>query len=113
MIVAVFLVDQYAGHLLDNGAHFLLMGVVVIASAWFAGTGAALGTTIVAAVLGAVRVSTWDETGFTHLALFIVNAYIDRWLLKARNTKGSDENIVVTKPDLRRALLQMLKKLEH
>ena len=76
MIVAVFLVDQYAGHLLDNGAHFLLMGVVVIASAWFAGTGAALGTTIVAAVLGAVRVSTRDETGFTHLALFIVNALL-------------------------------------
>lgn len=76
LIVAVFLLDQFAGNLLDNGAHFLVMGVVVIASAWFAGTGAALGTTIVAAVLGAFRVSTRDEAGFIHLALFIVNALL-------------------------------------
>jgi signal transduction histidine kinase/CheY-like chemotaxis protein len=76
IILVVFLLDQYAGRPLDAGSHFLLMGIAVIIAAWFAGTGAALGAMVVAAALGAYRMATRDEAGFTQLALFIVHALL-------------------------------------
>jgi signal transduction histidine kinase len=75
-IAIVVLLDRLAGSVFDDGSHFLLMDLLVVATAWFAGTGAALGTTIVAAVLGALRVSGGASDSYVHLALFIVNALL-------------------------------------
>lgn len=75
-IATVTVLDRFAGTALDNGSLFLLMHLLVVATAWFAGTGAALATTVVAAALGALRAAGDAGDTYTHLALFIVNALV-------------------------------------
>ena len=73
-VSAVFVVDFFFDNLIDDGSHFLLLGIAVMATAWFAGTGPALAATIVGATLGA-----WDapvgggdpRATQTHLAVFV------------------------------------------
>jgi signal transduction histidine kinase/CheY-like chemotaxis protein len=76
LLVAVFLLDRFAGARLDNGSHFILLGTAIMAVAWFAGSGAALCATVVAAALGARRVESFDGTSQIHLALFLLNALL-------------------------------------
>ena len=78
-VLVVFLVDRLAEPLIDDGSKFLLLGTVVMASAWLAGTGAALGVTVAGAVLGATDGSLDSGSGAAvpmHLALFVVQGLV-------------------------------------
>jgi signal transduction histidine kinase/CheY-like chemotaxis protein len=75
LIVAIFLLDRLAGATLDNGSHFILLGTAIMAVAWLAGSVAALGATLLAAILGSFRVAAEDESQL-HLALFLLNALL-------------------------------------
>jgi len=75
----VFVVDAFWRAPLDTASQFLLLGIAVLASAWFAGTGPALAATVLGAVLGAFDVgdtSRTDATVATHLALFVVQGLL-------------------------------------
>jgi signal transduction histidine kinase/CheY-like chemotaxis protein len=91
-IAVVILLDRFAAGALDDGSHFLLLGLLVVGTAWFSGTGAALGTTIVGAALGAFRVSGGNSDTYVHLALFIVNALlITAMVAELRRTRRQAE----------------------
>ena len=75
LIAGVVVLDRISGARLDNGSHFLLLGTLIMAVAWFAGTGAALGATVVAAALGSLRVTS-SGTSQIHLALFLLQALL-------------------------------------
>jgi signal transduction histidine kinase/CheY-like chemotaxis protein len=75
-IAIVVLLDRFTTNTLEDGGHFLLLDLLVVATAWFGGTHVALSTTIAAAALGAVRVSGGDTDTYLHLALFIANALL-------------------------------------
>jgi signal transduction histidine kinase len=77
LVALVFLLDQSATSLIDDGSHLILLGSAVGATAWFAGTGPALLATVLGAVLGALH----DENTVTgavplHLALFLVHSLL-------------------------------------
>src|SRR6476661_3390741 len=75
----VFVVDAFWRTPLDTASQFLLLGIAVLASAWFAGTGPALAATVLGAVLGAFDVgdtSRTDATVATHLALFVMQGLL-------------------------------------
>ena len=61
LVAIVFLIDQSAGELIDEGSQFLLLGTAVGATAWFAGTGPALLATVLGAILGATSGSDRDD----------------------------------------------------
>jgi signal transduction histidine kinase/CheY-like chemotaxis protein len=76
-VAVVFIIDRWSGWPLDEPAKFLLLGIAVMASAWFAGTGPALAATVLGAVLGAEEVASVgrvDVATATHLALFVAQA---------------------------------------
>ena len=52
-VSTVFGVNALAGAPVDDAGKFLLLGIAVLASAWFAGTGPALSATVLGALLGA------------------------------------------------------------
>jgi signal transduction histidine kinase/CheY-like chemotaxis protein len=71
-VVLVFIAYNASGHVIDDGALFLLLSTVVLGSAWFAGTGSALAVTVLGAVLGSLVAGTARSPAVeTHLALFI------------------------------------------
>jgi signal transduction histidine kinase len=71
-VVIVFLAQRAAGTVIDEGGLFLLLSIVVLGSAWFAGTGSALSVTLLGAVLGSLVAETAGVPAVeTHLALFI------------------------------------------
>lgn len=71
-VVIVFLAHRAAGTLIDEGGLFLLLSIVVLGSAWFAGTGSALSVTVLGAVLGSlVAGQNSVPAEETHLALFV------------------------------------------
>ena len=71
-VVIVFLAHRAAGTLIDEGGLFLLLSIVVLGSAWFAGTGSALSVTVLGAILGSLVAGTDAAAAEeTHLALFI------------------------------------------
>ena len=77
LVAIVFLIDQSAGELIDEGSQFLLLGTAVGATAWFAGTGPALLATVLGAILGATSGSDRDTGAVAlHLALFLVHGLI-------------------------------------
>ena len=76
LIFAVFLLDRTAGATLDNGSHFILLGTAIIGVAWLAGSVAALGATMVAAVLASFRVQAPGGASQIHLALFLLHAVL-------------------------------------
>jgi signal transduction histidine kinase/CheY-like chemotaxis protein len=76
-VLIVFLIDRGLDYLIDDGALFLLLGMAVMASAWFAGTGPALAATVAGALLGAADQSGADSSaGYTRLALFVVQGLV-------------------------------------
>ncbi len=71
-VVIVFLAHRAAGTVIDEGGLFLLLSVVVLGSAWFAGTGSALSVTVLGAVLGSLGAGNAGSPAVhTHLALFV------------------------------------------
>ena len=71
-LAVVWLIDRAAGTVMDVGSHFLLLGMAVMATAWLAGSGPALATTVVGAILGATGTdSTTPADDAMHLAIFV------------------------------------------
>jgi signal transduction histidine kinase len=71
-VVIVFLAHRAADTIIDEGGLFLLLSIVVLGSAWFAGTGCALSVTVLGAVLGSLVAGQRGEPAVeTHLALFV------------------------------------------
>lgn len=78
-VAIVFLIAHLSGWPVDEPSKFLLLGLAVMASAWFAGTGPALAATVLGAVLGAVetrRQSLTDGDVATHLAVFVIQGLL-------------------------------------
>ena len=74
-VAVVFAIDHLSGWPVDEPAKFILLGIAVMASAWFAGTGPALAATVLGALLGAAEVgslSALDGDIATHLAMFVI-----------------------------------------
>ena len=75
----VFGVNALAGAPVDDAGKFLLLGIAVLASAWFAGTGPALSATVLGALLGAFEQGgppRSDAVVSIHLALFIIQGLL-------------------------------------
>ena len=75
----VYFLDFTFGRLIDDGSQFLLLGLAVMAAAWFAGTGPALAATVLGAVIGALTSPgspVDDRATQTHLALFVVQGLL-------------------------------------
>jgi signal transduction histidine kinase len=70
-VVIVFVAHRAAGTVIDEGGLFLLLGIAVLGSAWFAGTGSALSVTVFGAVLGSLVANAGSPAAQTHLALFV------------------------------------------
>jgi signal transduction histidine kinase len=78
-VALVYAADYAAGSLIDDGSLFLLLGMAVMASAFLAGTGAALAATVAGAVVGVWHPA--DAAGDprateTHLALFVLQGLL-------------------------------------
>src|SRR5687768_8647796 len=72
MVVIVFLAYRSSGHIIDEGGLFLLLGIAVLGSAWFAGSRSALSVTVLGAVLGSFFTEGESSRAVgTHLALFV------------------------------------------
>jgi signal transduction histidine kinase len=78
-VSTVFGVTALAGSPIDDAGKFLLLGIAVLASAWFAGTGPALSATVLGAVLGAFEQGGQPRSEAVvslHLALFIIQGLL-------------------------------------
>jgi signal transduction histidine kinase len=78
-VLTVFVVDAISGAPVDDAGKFLLLGIAVLASAWFAGTGPALAATVLGAVLGTYEHGVQQRTEAfisLHLALFVVQGLL-------------------------------------
>jgi signal transduction histidine kinase len=76
---AVFVIDRAGGALVDDGSHFLLLGIAVMTTAWFAGTGPALTATVLGAIIGAADsggLSAGPAGPELRLAIFIVQGLL-------------------------------------
>ena len=72
LVVIVFLAYRKSGTVIDDGGLFLLLSIVVLGSAWFAGIVSALAVTVLGAVLGSVASGHATTPAVqTHLALFV------------------------------------------
>jgi len=72
VVVIVFLAYRSSGHLIDEGGLFLLLGIAVLGSAWFAGSRSALAVTVLGAVLGSLYTEEESSRAVeAHLALFV------------------------------------------
>jgi signal transduction histidine kinase/CheY-like chemotaxis protein len=75
--VIIFFAARSPSTVVDEGGFFLLMSILVLGSAWFAGTGAALAVTVLGAIFGAVTAgSTLTAAVHTHLALFVLQGLL-------------------------------------
>ena len=74
----VFLLDALFSSAIDDGSLFLLLGMAVMATAWFVGTGPALSATVLGAVLGYWAAPPAVDFRATpmHLALFVVQGLV-------------------------------------
>ena len=78
-VLTVFVLDAISGAPVDDAGKFLLLGIAVLASAWFAGTGPALAATVLGAVLGTYADNVQPRTEAfisIHLALFVVQGLL-------------------------------------
>jgi signal transduction histidine kinase len=72
--VIVFFLARSPSSVLDDGGLFLLLSILVLGSAWFAGTGAALTVTVLGAIFGWVSAAAaLTPAVSTHLALFVLH----------------------------------------
>jgi len=79
LVSLVFLLDAASGEMIDDGSLFLLLVTVVMATAWFAGTGPALAATVTGALVGASaapEAAADPRAAQTHLALFVVHGLL-------------------------------------
>ena len=76
LVGAVLLLDQSAAAMIDDGSQLVLLGIAVMATAWFAGSGPALAATVLASVLGARNARGNDFAAWMHLALFLVQGLV-------------------------------------
>jgi len=73
-VSVVFVLNSTGDSALDEVGKFLLLGLAVLSSAWFAGTGPALAATVFGGVLGWISIGREPGTATqvaTHLALFV------------------------------------------
>ncbi len=78
-VAAVFVADRALGEPVDNGSQFLMLGMAVMASALFAGTGPALAATVLGGVIGAVEAGDPRLAGpasQAYLALFMIQGLL-------------------------------------
>lgn len=77
LLAIVFILDRTTSSLIDTGSHLILLGIAVMATAWFVGTGPALLATVVAAVIGA-NDAAGPEPGaaYMHLSLSLVQGLL-------------------------------------
>ena len=77
LVSLIFLLERAAPALIDDGSHFILLGIAVGATAWVAGTGPALFATVLASVFGAAD-ARGNPSGAVpmHLALFLVHGLL-------------------------------------
>jgi signal transduction histidine kinase/ActR/RegA family two-component response regulator len=78
-VAIVFAIDRGLGTLVDDGSQFLMLGMAVMASAWFAGTGPALAATVLGGVIGALEAGDPILSGpasQAHLALFVIQGLL-------------------------------------
>jgi signal transduction histidine kinase/CheY-like chemotaxis protein len=61
---------------IDDGGFFLVLSITVLGSAWFAGTGAALASTVAGAIYGYVSDTPATPAVETHLALFVIQGLL-------------------------------------
>lgn len=74
-VLVVFVVDRLSGWPVDGPSKFILLGIAVMASAWFAGTGPALAATVLGSILGASEAGNFAGIGrdtAVHLAMFVI-----------------------------------------
>src|SRR5436190_15565465 len=74
-VLVVFVADSLSGWPVDEPSKFILLGIAVMASAWFAGTGPALAATVLGSVLGATEAGSFagvDGDTAVHLAMFLI-----------------------------------------
>jgi signal transduction histidine kinase len=72
LVAIVFLAYRGPATVIDEGSLFLLLSIVVLGTAWFAGTGGALGVTVLGAVIGSLHAGPAANRAVEmHLALFI------------------------------------------
>jgi signal transduction histidine kinase len=75
--VIVFFAARSPGTVLDEGGFFLLLSILVLGSAWFAGTGAAVAVTVLGAIFGWVSARpALTAAVHTHLALFVLQGLL-------------------------------------
>ena len=72
-VAIIFLGARNAASVLDEGSIYLLLSILVMGSAWFAGTGGALAVTVLGAVFGSFAGTGRAPAVEAHLALFIVD----------------------------------------
>jgi signal transduction histidine kinase len=74
--ILVFIVADRT-YVIDDGGLFLLLGLTVLGTAWFAGTGTALAVTVLGAVIGA-GVAEWTATAAVqmHLGVFVIQGLL-------------------------------------
>lgn len=76
-VCGIFAVYHASGNVLDDGGLFLLLGIAVLGTAWFAGTVTAIAATVLGAILGAVVAGhTQARAVETHLALFVLQGLL-------------------------------------
>jgi signal transduction histidine kinase len=76
-VLVVFLLYRGLAQWIDEGSLLLLLGLAVIASAWFAGTGPALGATVASALLAAYSPAAPDApASHARLALFVIQGLV-------------------------------------
>jgi signal transduction histidine kinase/CheY-like chemotaxis protein len=76
LVGLVVLLDQSADAMIDDGSRLVLLGIAVMATAWFAGSGPALGATVLASVVGAWTAAGTDFAAWMHLSLFLVQGLV-------------------------------------
>ena len=69
-------ISAHSSPVIDDGGFFLVLSITTLGSAWFAGTGAALASTLVGAIYGYVAEAPATPAVETHLALFIVQGLL-------------------------------------
>ncbi len=78
-VATVFAADRALGALVDDGSQFLMLGLAVMASAWFGGTGPALAATVLGGIIGAAQAGDprlFGAASQAHLALFMIQALL-------------------------------------
>jgi signal transduction histidine kinase len=103
----VFLADRLGGAAVDDASQFLLLGIAVTASAWFAGTGPALLAVVAGTIMAAVDAG-YDPAGHPgaslHLALFVVQGLLLTALVaELRSARRAAERVAQVEQDARRA----------